>query len=110
MLRYTFIETLAGLNYAEIARLFCFCIFFNTHVNSAFKLTASFYLRRYSSLVFPILQHSVLLISLFPPHPSIMMDGSRATQLVVFWVDLKPDEQSARLLNTAYSPALALNA
>lgn len=103
MLRYTFIETLAGLNYAEIARLFCFCIFFNTHVNSAFKLTASFYLRRYSSLVFPILQHSVLLISLFSPHPSIMM-------LVVFWVDLKPDEQSARLLNTAYSAALALNA
>lgn len=39
-----------------------------------------------------------------------MMDGSRATQLVVFWVDLKPDEQSARLLNTAYSAALALNA
>lgn len=68
MLRYTFIETLAGLNYAEIARLFCFCIFFfNPHVNSAFKLTASFYLRRYSSLVFPILQHSVLLISLPPP-------------------------------------------
>lgn len=100
MLRYTFIETLAGLNYAEMARLFCFCIFFNPHVNSAFKLTASFYLRRYSNLVFPILQHSVLLISLFSPHPSIMMDRSRATQLVVFWVDLKPDEQSTRLLNT----------